>query len=177
MTKLALLILVFFMIFAFEAGFIYSLPFPFDRTPVLLMSTILCVQYLGIKNAIWWIPCAGMYLDLLRLNLVPVESLQYSLCAIVVMYCVHHLLTNRSYYAIAATCSLGLLSLMISELVTNALQMLINRDSIPFIDILSIRLWGLFLASLMLVFLFPLAQYVRKIINYNVGSRNKYDLA
>ncbi|MFA4846490.1 MAG: hypothetical protein WC654_08130, partial [Patescibacteria group bacterium] len=116
MIRLFFLGLLFLLLTSFELGFIYALPFPVDRLPLVLVVSVFAFQSLDIRQSAWWVVLHGVMLDFLRVSFVPWEAVSYGVASIVLILASRHLFSNRSFWGVLGTFTLGLVALLCMEI-------------------------------------------------------------
>jgi hypothetical protein len=163
MIRSAVLIAVFLLLSSFELGGVSAFPVPVDRLPLLLVVSVFCFQFLNIHAAPWWVLAHGLVVDLSHVSFVPFELLSYLVAAIAMILASRHLFTNRSFWGILGTFTLSLLALTSSEILIAIGQSFFGSVTLSMTDILLVRAWGLLTGGLMLLMLFPLSEFFKRL--------------
>ena len=160
MSRLFFHVISLFLLFTIQVSFIHSLPYPFDRIPLVVITTVYLYQYANKTSMWWWLICYGFVLDILSISQAPLEVLSYGLASGAMILLVSHVFTNRSFYGMAASALLSLLVLGLSELMILGVGTLFSS---PFFwkQILLTQGWAMLFASLLLLFVFPSLRRVR----------------
>ncbi len=161
MIKTGILLFLFLLFLTLQVSFIHILPFPFDRTPFLLLMTIYFYQYLNQVYVWWWLIFYGIVLDFLSLSYTPFETISYSILALVIIILAKHVFTNRSFYAVSATMVVCLLILTVSQCLSIFILHFFNGSSVEWLTIVQVNLWAGVLGCFVLFFLFPVARRIR----------------
>ncbi|MBI5793640.1 hypothetical protein HZA87_00940 [Candidatus Uhrbacteria bacterium] len=159
MIRLIFLIVAFILLSTGELGFISALPFPMDRTPLLLVVSVFLFQSFDVGPSAWWVVFHGLMLDLMGTSFVRLETLSYSAAAVVLVLCSRHLFSNRSFWGILGTFTLSLLALTCMEVILSVFQVIFQNGSLSFQALLSLRLWGLGMGAILLLLFFPLSEF------------------
>ena len=162
--------LTFLLLASIELGFVYGLPFPLDRTPLILIVSVFTFQSLDVRQGIWWVAAYGLVLDLLHVSFVPWEFVSYALASTVLVLTARHLFSNRSFWGILGTFTLSLLALTLTEILFAVTEVLFNDYALSLREILLIRAWSWALGTVVLLFLFPLHEFFTRIRLKLVGS-------
>ncbi len=164
MIRLCFLTLSFFVLIVVQISFVQSLPYPLSSIPFIFIFSIFLFQYVSMRPAIWWILFEGVFFDFLGVGVGPLETVAYGLAALVVLLCERHLFSNRSYYGLAATTLLGLLTLASAEIAVSVIANFFSPAAFNPQSMLSVRLMGMLLSIPVLLALFPMADHVRRIM-------------
>ncbi|MBI4438039.1 hypothetical protein HY631_03770 [Candidatus Uhrbacteria bacterium] len=163
MMRLLLLSLLFLLLTSLELGFVFALPFPIDRTPLVLAISVFVFQALDVRLSAWWVVFHGMMLDILRISFVPFEVVSYALAALVLVLVSQHLFSNRSFWGILGTLTLSLIALTCAQIFFAVVESLFGAWAPSLQDLLSLRAWGWGLSTVLLLFLFPLSQVLNRL--------------
>ncbi|TAL51262.1 hypothetical protein EPN81_00320 [Patescibacteria group bacterium] len=155
MIRILLHIVFLLLLFTIQVSFIHALPYPFDRIPFVLVVTIYLYQYQNQTSSWWWLVCYGIVLDVLSISHAPLEVFSYTLLTGTMMLLVAHVFTNRSFYGMAATSILCLTVLTVSEVSIRALSHVFTSAPFLWRSVLTVNLWAVFFACLLLLFVFP----------------------
>lgn len=150
----------FFLLFSFEVGFIHALPFPFDRIPLLLVISVFGFHGLNFPLLFWWLVFEGISLDRLGISFIPLQTISYSLAALVMILCSRQLFSHRSYYGVASTFIIILTILGLTEILFAGLQEFFGTFPLALMDIVTIRLWSAGFGLIILFLLFPLKKFL-----------------
>lgn len=163
MIKIVFSFLFFLFLTSVELGFIYALPFPMDRFPLVLCVSVFIFQSLDIRQAVWWIVGHGFVLDLLFISFAPFEFLSYAIVSIVVVVTAQRVFSNRSYWGVLGTITFSLATLTFMEVVLSFGIGFWSAYHVPFQTILSVRAWGWGLSVVALLLFFPLYEFFARI--------------
>src|SRR3989339_511705 len=153
MIKTGIFLFLFFL--TLQVSFIFALPFPFDRTPFLLLMTLYFYQYLNQTNVWWWLIFYGIVLDFFSISYAPLETISYSILVIVIIILAKQIFTNRSFYAISATMIICLFVLTVTQVLSIFILHFFNDSSLPWLAIVKVNVWAVFLGCSTLFLLFP----------------------
>lgn len=165
MTRFLLHAVFLIFLFTLQVSFIYALPYPFDRVPLVLVVTVYLYQYANKTATGWWLLFYGMVLDVLAISLAPFETLSYALACVTMVLLVSHVFTNRSFYGITATALSMLVVLMVSELVLIGFTHLFSSQQFIWKDVVFSQLWAMLFASFLLLFIFPFFRKARVLVS------------
>ncbi len=157
MTRFIFTIVIFFILFVLEVSFIYVLPHPFSLLPLVVTGAVYGYQYVRIPQAVLWPLFHGLMLTVAGLTLVPGDVLAYAVVSLVIYLTSQRVFTHRSFYGVAATAVLAILSLGIVEVVLLFISRVWMFTELPVETFISIRLYGALLGAVLLLILFPLA--------------------
>jgi hypothetical protein len=132
--------------------------------PLIFVCSVFLFQYVSVSGAIWWVVLEGAFLDLLGIGAIPIETVAYSISAICIFLASRHLFSNHSYYGLAATTILGLITVAIVEMVIAIFFVMFFSNVLDSIGIFTVRLFGAMLSLPILLLLFPLANPTRRLI-------------
>ncbi|MBI4257183.1 hypothetical protein HY626_03970 [Candidatus Uhrbacteria bacterium] len=164
-------VLFFIILLIFQVSFIFALPYPLDRTPLVLVVTVYLYQYTNNMTVWWWLLGYGIVLDILAISVAPFEIFSYALACVTMILLVSHVFTNRSFYGITATALLTLMVLMISELLLIGVTHLFSSEVFVWKNVVFSQLWGMFFASMALLFVFPLFRKMRMVVSKTLLER------
>lgn len=156
MIRIFLHIVFLLFLFSIQVSFVHSLPYPFDRIPLVLIVTIYLYQYKSRTFSWWWVFCYGLVLDVLSISQAPLEAISYAIITGVMMLLVAHVFTNKSFYSMAATSVLCLVALTISEFLLLAIaQTLVTTGPFLWQPLLWTNVWAICFACLFFLFVIP----------------------
>ncbi|HAU66588.1 MAG: hypothetical protein UT30_C0005G0012 [Candidatus Uhrbacteria bacterium GW2011_GWF2_39_13] len=163
MIKTGIFLFLFFL--TLQVSFIFALPFPFDRTPFLLLMTLYFYQYLNQTNVWWWLIFYGIVLDFFSISYAPLETISYSILVIVIIILAKQIFTNRSFYAISATMIICLFVLTVTQVLSIFILHFFNDSSLPWLAIVKVNVWAVFLGCSTLFLLFPFIKQTHSIFH------------
>lgn len=166
MIKTLLYLAIFLALFSIETSFIYSLPSPVDRIPLVITAVVFLYLYVGFPNVLWWMVFHGILLDTFSLSFVPFHWLAYVAAAVVTLLASRHVFSNRSFYGVAATTTIAIATLMIMEVLLATLGSVFGSSQQFFGAIVSVRLWGMGLGALLLLLIFPVAPKLKSTLGW-----------
>jgi hypothetical protein len=152
-------IFLFLLLASLEVGFVYALPFPIDRTPLVLLASVFAFQSMDIRLSAWWVAVQGLLIDLLAISFVPFEFISYTFASVVLILSARRLFSNRSFWGILGTFTLSLLTLTSAEILFAVVGILKEWYTLSWHDLLQLRAWSWALGSIVLLFLFPLHEF------------------
>lgn len=161
MIKTLLYLAAFLTLFTLEVSFIHALPVPFDRMPLMLTSVVFLYLYVGFPAVLWWLIFHGILLQVFVLDFAPFHLLAYIAAAIVTVLASKHVFSNRSFYGVASTTALAIVTVLLVEILLSVIGTFFGQVSVPFGILLHVRLWGIALSALVLLLLFPLSTKLR----------------
>lgn len=159
MIRFLLGIFFFLLLASLEVGFVWALPFPIDRTPILLVVSVFVFQSMDIRLSVWWVAVHGLVIDLLHISFVPFEFISYTFASVVLILSARHLFSNRSFWGILGTFTLSLLTLTLAEILFAVVGILQESFTLSLRDLLLVRVWSWALGSVVLLLLFPLHEF------------------
>jgi hypothetical protein len=166
MIKTLIYIAAFLGLFTIEVSFIYSLPAPLDRLPIMIVGVVFLYLYAGFSDVIWWMVFHGILLDTFSLSFVPLHWLAYIVAAIVTILASRHIFSNRSFYGVAATTSIAIATLLAVEILLSTLGLMFGSSAQFFGTIVSVRLWGIGLSIIFLLMLFPFSPKIKTTLQW-----------
>ncbi len=152
-------IFFFLLLASMEVGFVYALPFPIDRTPLVLVVSVFIFQSMDIRPSVWWVAVHGLVIDLLHISFVSFEFISYTIASVALILCSRHLFSNRSFWGILGTFTISLLTLTLAEIFFAIVGILEKSYALSLHDLLLVRAWSWALGSIVLLFLFPLHEF------------------
>lgn len=147
-------------LFTIQVSFIQALPYPFDRTPLVLVVAIYAYQYRNVQRAWWWLICYGFIVDLFAIAPTALQTLVYALVGGVMILVARHIFTNRSFYGMAATAVVCLVVLTMYELVVMWFLSLTASETFSWKTLLVAQLWAGFFACVLFLFILPPLRHV-----------------
>ncbi|MBT5808089.1 hypothetical protein HOI18_02320 [Candidatus Uhrbacteria bacterium] len=164
MIRLIGLLLTFAAIFVVETSLFTSLPHPISTTPFVIVIAIYLLQARGIRAAVLIIPLHGILLDGLDLFLIPLETISYSIGALVAFGASHSLFSNRSFYGVTGVTLSTLGSLGVIELLIYVNMVTFGTVDLSLETFLSISLWRAFTGVGVLFVIYSTVRTVRRIM-------------
>ncbi len=166
MIKTLIYLLAFLTLFTIEVSFIYALPTPLDRLPIMIIAVVFLYLYAGFKDVIWWMVFHGILLGTFSVSFVPLHWVAYIVVATVTTLASKHIFSNRSFYGVAATTSIAIATLMVMEILLSSIGLVVGSSSQFFGTILSVRLWGMGLSIVFLLMLFPFSTKIKTTLQW-----------
>lgn len=173
MIRLVFLSLFFLLLTSVELGFISALPFPLDRTPLVLVVSVFAFQSLDIRQSAWWVVLHGLLLDMIHVSFVPLEVVSYTLSAIVLVLASRHVFSNRSFWGVLGTLTLSMVALTCVEIAFSVGKVLFGEYPLSLQELLSVRTWGWALGMVVLLFLYPLCGCIFRLRSTVVVSTSR----
>lgn len=124
-TALSLLALI-----GLQHGFLASLPYPLPLLPLTFAAGIYAAQRKLLAEGAWGIAGYGIILDSMRLGAVSLESLSYSVAAIVGFLLARRVFSNRSVYGVVGCAMVSFAALVAVQAAIMAVMGLRAPESI-----------------------------------------------
>lgn len=129
MIRYVFIFLLFSASIVFEMAFLHSLPQPLSLLPWMILVSVFLYQYLGLSEALWFLPLFGFLIDTLSLFPVRFVTIAYICAAFVLLLFSRTVFTHRSLYgflgAVASVLTafyIALAFLELSQTIVGSLQ-------------------------------------------------------
>ncbi|NQV89759.1 MAG: hypothetical protein HQ488_05525 [Parcubacteria group bacterium] len=166
MTKIVIYLVAFLALFTLEISFVYSLPAPLDRLPIMIIGVVFLYLYAGFPNVIWWMVFHGILLDTFSLSFVPLHWAAYMVAAVITTLASKHIFSNRSFYGVAATTSMAIGAMLVMEILLSTGGSLVGLSPQFSGTIISVRVWGMGLSIIFLIMLFPFSTKIKTTLQW-----------
>lgn len=161
MIRFVIFFFLLLLLLTLQVSFVQTLPYPFDRIPLVLVVAIYLYQYRNQTGILWGLIFYGFILDILAISQAPLEIISYTLSVFTMIFLVTHIFTNRSFYSMAVTAILSLLVILLSELSLIGASPVFTSVNFSWQDVLFSQLWAMGFASFLLLFFFPSLRRMR----------------